>query len=239
MPQILINREPLRHLNFDVELLGDCDVIVNELCHRLGPAWESICTLSGPSQEISRSDIVTPPASRRPSPMFITNSEESSRMSFQVSPDESSQMSTNQNPEETTEPTNNKELLEPNQGMIPNDSTASLCSLVGHLTTSQSAEPTGSPSSSKDTNSPQEADSSMQKSLTESTDTTPGQNQANSEATEKSQTSAEPKTSEETKTDEKTQEEINDLEDLRACWEPRIFNLAARLKGSVLFCSHP
>ena len=33
--QILINREPLPHLNFDVELLGDCDIIVSELCSRL------------------------------------------------------------------------------------------------------------------------------------------------------------------------------------------------------------
>lgn len=22
------------HVNFDVELLGDCDVIINEICHR-------------------------------------------------------------------------------------------------------------------------------------------------------------------------------------------------------------
>lgn len=36
VPQILINREPLNHLHFDVELLGDCDVIINELCQRLG-----------------------------------------------------------------------------------------------------------------------------------------------------------------------------------------------------------
>lgn len=43
MPQILINREQLPHLNFDVELLGDCDVIVNELCHRLGADFEQLC----------------------------------------------------------------------------------------------------------------------------------------------------------------------------------------------------
>jgi NAD-dependent deacetylase sirtuin 1 len=35
VPQILINRESLKHMNFDVELLGDCDVIVQELLHRL------------------------------------------------------------------------------------------------------------------------------------------------------------------------------------------------------------
>lgn len=43
MPQVLINREPLPHLNFDVELLGDCDGIINELCHRLGGEFEQLC----------------------------------------------------------------------------------------------------------------------------------------------------------------------------------------------------
>jgi len=32
VPQILINRERLPHMNFDVELLGDSDVIVDHLC---------------------------------------------------------------------------------------------------------------------------------------------------------------------------------------------------------------
>lgn len=32
VPQILINREPLSHCHFDVELLGDCDIIINHLC---------------------------------------------------------------------------------------------------------------------------------------------------------------------------------------------------------------
>lgn len=36
VPQILINRESLKHVTFDVELLGDCDVIIKELCYRLG-----------------------------------------------------------------------------------------------------------------------------------------------------------------------------------------------------------
>ncbi|CAO2608290.1 NAD-dependent protein deacetylase sirtuin-1 [Lemmus lemmus] len=43
VPQILINREPLPHLHFDVELLGDCDVIINELCHRLGGEYAKLC----------------------------------------------------------------------------------------------------------------------------------------------------------------------------------------------------
>ena len=32
VPQILINREPLPHLTPDVELLGDCDGIINQIC---------------------------------------------------------------------------------------------------------------------------------------------------------------------------------------------------------------
>jgi len=54
VPQILINREPLRHIGFDVELLGDCDVIVNELCHRLGDTWKYLCTTAEPAVEMDR-----------------------------------------------------------------------------------------------------------------------------------------------------------------------------------------
>jgi len=39
VPQILINREPLPHCVFDVELLGDCDKIINQLCNMLGSDW--------------------------------------------------------------------------------------------------------------------------------------------------------------------------------------------------------
>ncbi|GIY22981.1 NAD-dependent protein deacetylase sirtuin-1 [Caerostris darwini] len=39
VPQILINREPLKHLTFDIELLGNCDVIIGELCQRLKTEW--------------------------------------------------------------------------------------------------------------------------------------------------------------------------------------------------------
>jgi hypothetical protein len=44
VPQILINRESLAHCTFDIELLGDCDIIVNELLLRLGDDWSSICS---------------------------------------------------------------------------------------------------------------------------------------------------------------------------------------------------
>ncbi|KAF7710989.1 NAD-dependent protein deacetylase sirtuin-1 [Silurus meridionalis] len=58
VPQILINREPLLHMNFDVELLGDCDVIVNELCRRLGGDFEELCYNSSRLSEIT--DIPPP-----------------------------------------------------------------------------------------------------------------------------------------------------------------------------------
>nr|XP_003223739.1 PREDICTED: NAD-dependent protein deacetylase sirtuin-1 [Anolis carolinensis] len=53
VPQILINREPLPHLHFDVELLGDCDVIINELCHRLGGEYAKLCNSSIKLSEIT------------------------------------------------------------------------------------------------------------------------------------------------------------------------------------------
>lgn len=37
-PQVYISREACGHVDFDVDLLGDCDVVVAELCRRLG--WE-------------------------------------------------------------------------------------------------------------------------------------------------------------------------------------------------------
>lgn len=46
VPQILINREPLPHLHFDIELLGDCDVIINELSQRLGGKYAELCNSS-------------------------------------------------------------------------------------------------------------------------------------------------------------------------------------------------
>ncbi len=42
VPQILINRESLNHMNFDIELLGDCDIIVKELLLRLGEDWTTV-----------------------------------------------------------------------------------------------------------------------------------------------------------------------------------------------------
>lgn len=42
VPQILINREQLPHMQFDVELYGNCDDVICELCSQLGSPWEKV-----------------------------------------------------------------------------------------------------------------------------------------------------------------------------------------------------
>lgn len=65
---MLINREPLRHMTFDVELLGDCDVIISELCQRLGGAWKSLDGFKMPYAErgLSSPDKVNVTPEKRP-----------------------------------------------------------------------------------------------------------------------------------------------------------------------------
>lgn len=58
---MLINREPLRHMTFDVELLGDCDVIISELCQRLGGSWNRLlddCKMPNVERGLSSPDKV-------------------------------------------------------------------------------------------------------------------------------------------------------------------------------------
>ncbi|XP_046360515.2 NAD-dependent protein deacetylase sirtuin-1-like isoform X1 [Haliotis rufescens] len=62
VPQVLINREPLSHMNFDVELLGDCDCIISELCKRLGPGWSNLADKTPPLIQIRRTELATPPS---------------------------------------------------------------------------------------------------------------------------------------------------------------------------------
>ncbi|KAI4171047.1 MAG: hypothetical protein LQ343_004584 [Gyalolechia ehrenbergii] len=37
-PQIYISREPCQHIDFDIDMLGECDTVVTELCRRAG--WD-------------------------------------------------------------------------------------------------------------------------------------------------------------------------------------------------------
>ncbi|CUM68397.1 uncharacterized protein PRCAT00006120001 [Priceomyces carsonii] len=39
IPQVLINKDPISHCNFDVNLLGYCDDVACYLCHELGSSW--------------------------------------------------------------------------------------------------------------------------------------------------------------------------------------------------------
>ncbi|KAM4607818.1 NAD-dependent protein deacetylase sirtuin-1 [Polymixia lowei] len=76
VPQVLINREQLPHLNFDVELLGDCDVIVNELCHRLGGDFEQLCYNTLRLNEITEKPPRLPaPTEQPPCEAFSASSE--------------------------------------------------------------------------------------------------------------------------------------------------------------------
>ena len=38
IPQMYISRTPVSHVNFDIDMLGDCDIVVAELCRRAG--WD-------------------------------------------------------------------------------------------------------------------------------------------------------------------------------------------------------
>jgi NAD-dependent SIR2 family protein deacetylase len=49
IPQILINRERLPHKTFDIELLGNCDVIINEICLRLAKTDPAFGLLKTPN----------------------------------------------------------------------------------------------------------------------------------------------------------------------------------------------
>ncbi|KAI1769376.1 SIR2-domain-containing protein [Hypoxylon sp. FL1150] len=48
IPQIYISRTPVTHINFDIDLLGDCDVVVAELCRRAG--WDLNHDMVDPNQ---------------------------------------------------------------------------------------------------------------------------------------------------------------------------------------------
>ncbi|KAI9884384.1 MAG: hypothetical protein M1823_003838 [Watsoniomyces obsoletus] len=51
VPQIYISREPVSHIDFDIELLGDCDVVVAELCRRAG--WNLTHEMIPPEQKVN------------------------------------------------------------------------------------------------------------------------------------------------------------------------------------------
>ena len=50
IPQIYISRTPVSHINFDIDLLGDCDVVVAELCRRAG--WDLRHDMVPPGQRV-------------------------------------------------------------------------------------------------------------------------------------------------------------------------------------------
>ncbi|KAI3321268.1 SIR2-domain-containing protein [Xylariaceae sp. AK1471] len=51
VPQIYVSRTPVSHINFDIDLLGDCDVVVAELCRRAG--WDLNHPMVPPNQRVN------------------------------------------------------------------------------------------------------------------------------------------------------------------------------------------
>lgn len=62
IPQVLINRDPIDHCNFDVSLLGYCDDVASHLCQKLGPKWNiphpKYSSILGPDGSNLRVDVV-------------------------------------------------------------------------------------------------------------------------------------------------------------------------------------
>lgn len=62
VPQIYISRTPVSHVNFDIDLLGDCDVVVAELCRRAG--WTEFRHEMVPEGQVVETTLVEGFASR-------------------------------------------------------------------------------------------------------------------------------------------------------------------------------
>ncbi len=50
IPQMYISRTPVSHVNFDVDMLGDCDIVVTELCRRAG--WDLMHEMVPENQKV-------------------------------------------------------------------------------------------------------------------------------------------------------------------------------------------
>lgn len=112
VPQVLINREQLPHLNFDVELLGDCDVIVNELCHRLGGHFDQLCYNTLRLTEITEKPLRLP--EQLPNEVLLSSSDAAKEEQKQHSTDSVTKSSEESNsPNVSKYPGSNTTALEP------------------------------------------------------------------------------------------------------------------------------
>ncbi|EEP80525.1 hypothetical protein UREG_05367 [Uncinocarpus reesii 1704] len=50
VPHLFISRTPVSHIDFDIDMLGDCDVVVSELCQRAG--WDLKHEMIPPQQKV-------------------------------------------------------------------------------------------------------------------------------------------------------------------------------------------
>ncbi|EKM82003.1 hypothetical protein AGABI1DRAFT_126352 [Agaricus bisporus var. burnettii JB137-S8] len=69
VPQILINKTPIRHINPDIILLGDADAIILYLCEELGwevPSPETNCAKATSSDSVDQSELLEVNHKKRP-----------------------------------------------------------------------------------------------------------------------------------------------------------------------------
>lgn len=70
VPQIYVSREPVKHIEFDIDLLGDCDVVVAELCRRLD--WPLVHEMVPEGQEVA----VTSDETRKSRHVFVKKTDQ-------------------------------------------------------------------------------------------------------------------------------------------------------------------
>ncbi|TRX95521.1 hypothetical protein FHL15_003479 [Xylaria flabelliformis] len=86
IPQIYISRTPVSHINFDIDLLGDCDVVVAELCRRAG--WDLKHPMVPPNQKVNIAlergyksrHIISPTKESKPDPQLTAQVNETQQV---------------------------------------------------------------------------------------------------------------------------------------------------------------
>ena len=234
MPQILINREPLKHLNFDVELLGDCDVIVNELCHRISNSWSSLCTTDTPGSEITRDELLTPPCQ---SPVRIPLSEENIAEPSKGDSDKSvaSRIDDEVNNIEATDKTDPNENTDNNPDKYDKelvDSKTGVSEQV-EINANEPVIPKDSSDEPPQTSPKPESSGSVKEQGANGAESSTG----NSNSSEK-EISQDPGVSSSSAMPGSSSTSEKDLEEVRACWQPRLINLASRLQGMGFLSYH-
>ena len=248
VPQILINKERLRNLNFDVELLGDCDTIVGELCRRLGEEWAELAT-SELMVQVLRDELTTPPMSpsQENENTDIKDVSMESESESKLLDNQTASVKDSSKTDSELNSTSNK-TDKPNQGSISKD-TSNNTSDNDNKTTSldiadKSSINTADISKAESSDSKPESEShipdSVDKSELSSSSEKIGESSETADSTSESKDKVESERGKENGLDEPTVGTSNSdsqssvpREVARSWWQPAKFNLANRLEGNV------